>query len=224
MLRSSAWRGIEAEYNVARDSLSILAKESGTLGSGAEELIINLDIHFHRLQYRMNQAVPLSQSLVAPLPPPINRFKVKGILAYRAWKMDIKGSLSPSIIRNADTWENEVAFADQPPTTYNQYGLHATRIEYWNRNSYNTQGLSGIVDLFGKVVEHSDGVMRAECARVKTIFILVDSTNELVNLITGVYELMHHQYPNTPIYMMNSHSLELYIWREVLITIGAVRC
>jgi len=219
---SYTWQAIVDEYKRARLSLEQLVKnEEGTLRTQAEELITNLDTHYNKLRRRVGCAVPLVQSLASPLPPPINRKNLKGILAYRAWEMKIKGSLSPTIISSSNTWDKEIAFADEVPDISNHHGLHATRLENWEDNHYN-DFVSGIVDLYGKVVEHKDGVLRAECARIVCLFLTIDNQNEVVLFITGVYELLKHNYPSTPIYMVSPYQRKLFLWREVLVNYRAI--
>jgi len=218
----SSWASVEDEYKRARLALEQLVKnEEGSLRTQAEELITNLDAHFHKLEARIERTVHLEHSLTSPLPPPIDRHNLKGILAYRAWNMKIKGSLSPTIVSSNTAWDREIAFADSPPSRDNHHGLHATRLENWESNRYQ-DFVSGVVDLYGKVIEHEDGVLRAECARIACLFITVTNQNEVVLLITGVYELLKHNYPNTPIYMVSTYQKKLFLWREVLVNYRAI--
>ena len=221
-IEAASWTGIVDEYRRARLALEQLVKnEEGSLRTQAEDLIVNLDIHFQRLERRVVDAVKFEHSLASPLPPPIDRHNLKGILAYRAWDMKIKGSLSPSILHSDIAWSKEVAFADQPPHSSNHHGLHATRLENWENNRY-SNFVSGIVDLYGKVVEHEDGVLRAECARIACLFITITNQNQLILLITGVHDLLKYNYPNTPIYMVSTYQKKLFLWREVLVNYRAI--
>jgi len=213
---------ITSEYTQARNSLEKLVKEGDPrLASGAEELIINLDAHYELLKHRITAAVPLQYALTAPLPPPIDRRKVKGILAYRAWDMQVKGVLSPAIVCRDGAWKGEVSFADTPPTTHNGHGLHANRLEYWSANRYH-DFITGIVDLYGTVIEHGDGVMRAECARILCIFVKLTTIDQNLILLTGVYETIKYRYPNIPVYVVSEYTRELMMWREVLLNCRAM--
>ena len=215
-----SWAMIEDEYKKARFALEQLLKESGPISSGAEQLILELDKHFQHMKYRVDNSVPMSRALATPLPPPIDRHWVKGLLAYRAWKMEIRGCLSPAIMSTSDAWKNEVAFADCTPTVDNRSGLHATRLERWTNNSYGDY-ISGIVDLYGKVIEHADGVLRGECARIQMLMIEIKDSNQAVTMLTGVYELLRNRYPNVPVHIITSFQKQLIICREVLINQGA---
>ena len=219
---SNTWRSIVDEYKRARLALEQLVEnEEGTIRTQAEELVVNLDNHFHKLEDRMQRTVVFDLSLASPLPPPIDRHNLKGILAYRAWNMQIKGFLSPSIMSSNPTWDNELAFADTPPHTSNHNGLHAMRLENWESNRYQ-DFVSGVVDLYGKVIEHEDGVLRAECARIACLLVTVTSENQVVLLITGLYELLRHNYPNTLVYPVSPYQKKLFLWREVLVNYRAI--
>ena len=215
------WKQIESEYKSARFNLEQLLKEGGTIQSQTEQLILNLDQHFTKLEHRMSASVHLDLSLASPLPPPINRNKVKGMLAYRAWSMQVKGALSPSIAWSDNAWAREVAFADEPPTEYNTHGLHANRLEYWTANRY-ADFVSGIIDAYGTVVEHGDGVVRAECARILCIMLVLTEQTQALLILTGAFESLQYRYPNTPIYIFSPYQRDLFLWREVLINHGAV--
>jgi len=156
------------------------------------------------------------------MPLPVYRPKLKGLLAYRAWKMEIKGCLSPHVISHMDSWSSEVAFADQCPTAYNSNGLYATKLELWRDNGY-ADFVCGLVDLYGTVLEHSDGILRAECAKIKCIILTITTDNQQFLLLTGVYEAFHISYPNIPIFIFTPYQKQLYIWREVLINCKMVR-
>lgn len=216
-----SWKQIESEYQQARFQLEQLLKEGGSIQSQTEQLILNLDEHYSLLKRRVESAVEFRHSLTGPIPPPVNRKNLRGMVAYRAWEMRIKGALSPSIVWGENVWEGEVAFADEPPKRNTWHGLHATRLEYWARNSY-SDFVSGLVDCYGKVIEHEDGVIRAECARIMLILITVTDESQAMLLITGTLELVRWRYPNVPVYVVSPHQKELIMWREVLINYGAV--
>lgn len=211
---------IQTEYQQARRQLVELLKAGGPIHEQAEQLIINLDIHFNNLQHRIESAVSFDHSLAAPLPPPIDRKHLRGMLAYRTWRLEAQGLLCPTVV-SGDDWRSEVAFADEPPSRYNFHGLHATRLEMWKSNRY-SPFFFGLIDCYGEVVEHEDGVVRAECVRILAILINVAAENDMLLLLTGAYEMIKNRYPNTPVYILTPYQLELYMWREVLITYGAV--
>ncbi|MBU2051351.1 MAG: hypothetical protein KKH61_20580 [Gammaproteobacteria bacterium] len=221
---SWSWREVEAEYKSARVELTKLVNEGNGIGPQAEELILQLDTHYNQLKHRVDSIIPMNKSLTTPIPPPIDRSKLKGFLAYRAWKIEIKGRLTPSVMTKEQAWSKPVAFANSVPCTANHNGLHATRIEKWESNSYDSYGqsVSGLVDLYGKVVEHADGVMRAECARIMCMFLTVVDDNYLVMLASGVYARLHDNYPGVPIYIITDFQKKLIMYREILVNYRAV--
>jgi hypothetical protein len=142
------------------------------------------------------------------------------MLAYRAWNLSITGTLKPSIVGGFE-WK-EVSFADYVPTPTNSHGLHATRIEQAFNNSY-TDLACGLVDAYGKVVEHSNGVIRAECARVLAILINISSSTTMYYpMVAGLYESICHHYPNVPVYIITSYQKVLFLSREMLISAGVI--
>src|SRR3990167_10231521 len=122
MITCSSWHQIETEYKQARFALDQLLKEGGSIQEQTEQLILNLDAHYEKLKNRVEGAVQLQYSLASPLPPAVDRKKLKGILAYRAWDMKVKGALAPSVSWADGTWGSEVAFADRPPSIDNHHG------------------------------------------------------------------------------------------------------
>ncbi len=215
------WQQIETEYKAARFQLEQLLKEGGTIQQQTEQLILNLDAHYDLLKGRVERSVSLKYSLAGPIPPAIDRRKLQGIIAYRAWTMKVKGALSPSITWSEDAWSGEVAFADEIPRRDNWHGLHATRLEYWKKNTYG-DFVSGLIDCYGSVIEHEDGVVRAECARILLILITLTDQSQSLLLLTGVYEALRWRYPNVPVYVVSPYQKDLMLWREVLTNYGAI--
>jgi hypothetical protein len=215
-LKTSEWRAMQNEYESAKASLSSLSTNSGILGESAKLTLAQLEESYSTVKRRLMYSVDFRHSLTAPIPPPIDRTKCKGILAYRVWDSQIKGTLCPVVMTSRMAWGSEVVFSDHIPSADNTYGLHATRIEQWLTNGYD-DFISGIVDLYGKVVEHADGVMRAECARIKLIMLNISNENQNTLLLTGMYESIKLTYPNTPVIVVTDYIKKLILWREVLI-------
>jgi len=210
------WREIEADYSEAKISLLRLKEESSTLGAMADATLAQLEFQYGRVKKSLTNSVKFKNSLTSPIPPAIDRKKYNGLIAYRAWNFSFKGKLSPSIISGADTWAHAVAFSDKLPKEYNNHGLHATRLEAWRDNQYDNF-ISGLVSLHGTILEHADGILRAEYAQIACIFINITSDSEEVLLLTGAYENLKLTYPSTDIYIFTPYMKQLYIWREVLI-------
>lgn len=221
---------LEKDYYEARRSLLQLQNEGKGIGEKVTELIYQLDENYYEVRRRIETSVPLKVALASPLPPAIDRKQLKGMLAYRGWDMKVKGVLSPAVMWSENAWKNEVAYADLPPTRENGHGLHATRIERFRSNSYGRYSESaivdaeviGLVDMYGKIVEHADGVLRAECARICMIMIVIENNNALRTMASGVYEAVKWQYPHVPVHMVTEYQKELILWREALANQGAV--
>jgi len=214
------WHNIETEYKVARGNLLKLIDQSSTYSKMAQFTLDELDKQYYITKNRVYNAIKLDQSLTAPMPQPLYRKNLKGILAYRAWKTELHGTLSPSVRNMDQSWKGEISFSDRIPiadeSLGSAHGLHAHRIEAWRDNNYE-DFISGLVDCYGTVCEHEDGILRAECARILCIFFIITKDTENLLMLTGVYESFRLTYPLVPIYIMTPYMKSLYIWREVLI-------
>ena len=65
--------------------------------------------------------------------------------------------------------------------------------------------------------------MRAECARIQMVLVVVKSNDLAAQLLTGMYEALQHTYPNTPVYMITDMQKRLILYRELLISMGAIK-
>jgi hypothetical protein len=218
---SNSWHELQLEYKNARAQLVSLKEEFGDMSSMATSMLATLDAQYQHLVDIIETSVPFSRVLTSPLPPPINRSKVRGLIAYRAWNTHIKGRLSPCIVNNDLAWKGEVNFSDNVPTKSNTHGLHATRIEVYDHNSYG-EYITGLVDCYGTVVEHADGVLRAECARVLYIMLTIREENNYVSLLTGAYKAFTETYPNATVCVVSPFQRYLIIAREILISQGGI--
>jgi hypothetical protein len=216
-ITNHAFYTLMTEYKTAKQAIQDLAKIN-LPGIDAVLLESQLEESYQSAIRAVEQAVPINQSLIPPLPPKIDRSSIKGIVAYRAWNLGEGGYLAPAIQYSKGAWK-EIMFADEPPTLVNHHGLHATRLHDYNQNRYGNS-YSGLIDMFGKVVEHSDNVMRSECARILVLMVDVDSNEDIVKMATGTYEMLCRAYPHVQVYLMNRWQKDLYMMREILISSG----
>lgn len=122
-------------------------------------------------------------------------------VAFRSWTVNSGGGLQGIGAGSNYEWK-EVNFADVVPTEWNGHGFYSWRI---NAQSMVTGGIAGyfngkaagLIALSGKVVEHEDGVLRAECARIRCIWYL---SNVPAEAYLDVPWLMK-AYPATPIFV-----------------------
>lgn len=221
--RSELWHNTRAhillnqEYHSAKLAILDLAKVN-LPGINAALLLTQLEESYQHAVRAVESAVPIRLSLTPPLPPKLDRSKVKGVVAYRAWKMSEGGYLSPAIRTTSGVWK-EVMFADEIPKMGSSHGLHATRLPYYETNNYG-DSYCGIVDLYGRVVEHADSVLRAECARIMCIIVDISNNDDIVRMATGTYEMLRKAYPNVQVYLMTDWQKRLYLMREILISAG----
>jgi len=130
------------------------------------------------------------------------------IVAFRKWLYSTDGLLKSTA---TDYVWQELNFADNPPTAKNAHGLYATRIDpigvsnngmanYYLRSDALGQPLgiecNGLVKLSGTVIEHEDGILRAECAKILCIWITANNSY-LYQFMPRIYA----NYPNTPIFV-----------------------
>ena len=71
--------------------------------------------------------------------------------------------------------------------------------------------MSGFVELLGKVVEHTDGVLRAEIAKLLCLFVTSDNNN-----VEHAVRCLRENYSFVPVYVLNPSQLADVVLREVL--------
>ena len=140
---------------------------------------------------------------------------VDGIVAFRVWNTTSDNRLR-STAYTGHCW-NEVTFADVTPTEYNQSGLYCVKLEASSllsgmSNYFHTGRLNvcGFIELRGRVVEHTDGVMRAEAARILCLFV----TSEYSGFIEEIVASLHQDFLNIPIYVVNPDQLSELVMVE----------
>lgn len=140
--------------------------------------------------------------------------RVRGILAYRVWGFD--AGLRSTAMRYV--WK-ELNFADRVPAVYNRSGFYCIKLTglsvmttgagYFGMGQ---RSVSGFVELLGHVVEHSDGLLRAEVARLVCLFV----TPESIQFSPYIVRDLCMQYPTTPVHVLTPEQLADVIVGEVL--------
>ena len=152
----------------------------------------------------------LQKALIVYDVPDIDLSNVEGLVAFRQWGVE-NGELCSTSLRSA--WKS-VMFADRVPTPDNTHGLYCIKLSPFGfmspLRSY-IDGVCGLIELRGKIVEHYDGVMRAEWARILCVFWC--SCN--ANVYSGVPALIQN-YPGIPIYVTTVESLTQLLFRIVV--------
>lgn len=170
----------------------------------------------HSINRRAKNYIPMCKSLVAPIPAPVDRSSIKGILAFREWNMSTSSILKPLFHSSVD-WE-EVMFSDKVPEKVNSNGLYARSLL---PDIISTGSIwCGLVELLGHVEEHSDGVYRAEVAKIKAIYCTVIMDTHNATLVFGTLEGIKDKYPLTPVYVVTEYQKRIILMREVLISLG----
>lgn len=155
-----------------------------------------------------------ARMLVTASLPNINT-NVPGLVAFRVWKLGADYSLLSTVI--GYTWK-AINISDIIPSEGNQHGFYCVRLTALNTlagmRGYFHSGLkqvSGFIELRGKVIEHTDGILRAEWARILCLFVTSDNP-----AIESVVHSLHQNYPFIPIHILNPEQLALVVMRETV--------
>ena len=161
--------------------------------------------------YELEKFSCFNKPVLAGLPF-LDLSSVRGIVAYKTWNFD--GRLKSSAMNYH--WK-ELNFADKIPDEHNQSGFYCIKLSSLSImttgssyfDSYGQHGVSGFVELLGKVVEHTDGVLRAEIARLLCLFVTSDNNN-----VAYTVRCLYENYV-TPVYVLNPSQLADVVLREV---------
>lgn len=137
---------------------------------------------------------------------------VQGIIALRSWRLSLAGYLQSASL--SATWRRTMT-ASSVPTEHNSIGLYGFMItpeHIAHINQYTSNPVSGLVEMSGKVVEHTDGTLRAECAKVLHLFV-----NTKTNEICKVVEALYNNYPYIPVTVLDERQLSMLLFRIALV-------
>ena len=146
--------------------------------------------------------------LVAAGIPNIDFSGVEGMIAFRTWNVkphvrtDEGGLFLGSTAMNT-SWK-PVMIADRIPAEGNDNGLYCVRLDplgLMTRASYYLGEVCGLLELRGKVLEHTDGVVKAEWARIICVFIQANEKAE------NVYSGLSKSYPTVPMYILHKEQI-----------------
>jgi hypothetical protein len=123
------------------------------------------------------------------------------LLAVRAWDVDGYGRLHGVGNGSHYQWK-EFNVADVVPLEHNTHGFYSVKLDSHGiifggiSNYISRSRCCGLISLSGKVIEHDDGVMRAECATIKCVWY----TGEASDVYFDAPMLMKN-YPTTPVFV-----------------------
>lgn len=146
--------------------------------------------------------------------PPISR---SDFVAFRSWDVSEGGRLHGVGVGSGYEW-CEVNISDIVPTEWNQSGLHAYRVDpecliVGGVGGHIGSKCCGLVALGGDVVEHADGVFRAEYARLLCLWYVMAGADAY----SDVPSLQEH-YPTTPLFVCTRRQVT-----EALFVVAAAR-
>jgi len=129
------------------------------------------------------------------------------LLAVRSWDVDGHGYLHGVGAGSSYKWR-EFNVADKVPTAHNGNGLYAVKLDphgviFGGISNYISRAkCCGLISVSGRVLDHTDGVMRAECATIKCIWYIGNEAE----VYFDVPLLMQH-YPTTPVYVCTQNQV-----------------
>ena len=112
-----------------------------------------------------------------------------------------RAGLLESTGRNT-SWEADTFVADKPPDLLNQHGLYAYPL---GGAAHGPGAVVGIVELRGRIMEHTDNIYRAGWARILRLFIpkVLDAPDRLI---------LWHQVYGVPMTVTNNVKKSLNRW------------
>ena len=136
------------------------------------------------------------------------------VVSFRRWEMLPEGRLHGIGMGSSYVWK-EVNFVDKVPSERNENGLYSVRLD---PNGLLTQAGSyvgdycGLLELRGTVLEHEDGVLRSEYARILCIWVTLCDPK-----IFETVPMLFHNYPSTPIFVCTKRQVAEALFRVVAI-------
>jgi len=149
-------------------------------------------------------------SLVVAGIPNIDFSGVEGMVAFRTWGigsiLDGKTGKRRWVLESTamnTSWKSQM-IADKIPTADNNSGLYCVKLDplgLMTRAASYFGDVCGLLELRGKVLEHTDGIVRAEWARIMCIFIQANEKAE------SIYIGLHQSYPTVPMYVLHREQI-----------------
>ena len=132
------------------------------------------------------------------------------VVSFRQWDITPFGHFHGIGSGSEYVWK-EVNFADRVPSERNNNGLYSVRLDpnglLIRAGSY-IGDYCGLLELRGTILEHEDGVLRSEYARILCVWVtLCDSK------IFGTVPMLWRNYSNTPIFVCTKRQVaEVLFW------------
>ncbi len=124
---------------------------------------------------------------------------INGLIAVRTFRLDERGCLFSAVSNTK--WGENVICSDKVPTINNNAGIHAYLPDKYEAEENNF----GIVELSGQIMEHANGVLRAERCRIHKLYFL---KNDFSESKLYVNQLIY----NVPIVVTNSIEESFKTW------------
>lgn len=99
---------------------------------------------------------------------------IKGLVAIRGWGCN---KLLLNSTAMSHEWNDFIEVADVIPSPDNDNGIYSYTLK--QRGQVLDKDVVGIIELRGKILEYTDGVLRSEWARILRLFVKEDEANSL---------------------------------------------
>lgn len=149
---------------------------------------------------------------------------VEGMIAFRTWNITRRNRVSSYLqgtggsglflgsTAMSSVWSS-IMIADRIPAEGNDSGLYCIKLDplglITKAASYLGE-VCGLLELRGKVLEHTDGVVRAEWARIICVFIQANEKTE------NVYSELQQSYPTVPLYVLHKEQVAEILLRVTM--------
>ncbi len=147
--------------------------------------------------------------------PNIDFTDVEGMIAFRTWNLKrtvTEDGLFLGSTAMSTVWK-PVMIADRIPAKGNDSGLYCVRLDplgLMTRASYYMGDVSGLLELRGRILEHTDGVVKAEWARIICVFLQANKNTETV------YSGLSQTYPTVPMYVLHKEQIAEILLRVTM--------
>ncbi len=118
-----------------------------------------------------NHLLDKDKSIVIDKIPSPSNYNIEGIIGYREWRIN-KGTykLNSLFVSGGKSWKLPIAISNHQPSPKNDYGLYS-KILVADSNgtsiiNLRSRTITGITESRGTIIEHEDGVLRADCCRI----------------------------------------------------------
>ena len=177
-----------------------------------------------RERLRRLEHFKFEHGLVVTGVPDVDFSGVEGMIAFRTWGVwsvnqrvnvegdRVAGMFLRSTVMNT-SWKS-IMIADKIPTESNSSGLYCIKLDplgLMTRAAGYFGDVCGLLELRGRVLEHTDGVVRAEWARIICVFVQANEKTE------SIYTGLCQSYPTVSMYVLHREQIAEILLRVTVL-------